>query len=472
MNDGPPVATNLEEANAIIAVLWAQIAELRERVRELELRLSQSSSNSSRPPSSDPPWRPRKPPETPSGRTPGGQAGHAGHGRTRTAPTQVVDHYPDRCVHCGADFDGTETADDPREHEVVDIPDIEPTVTVDRMWRRRCKRCGKRTRYRRQAEAGPKAPATPYGPRLQSAIVTLTGRNHMSRSAVVETCQDLFGAKISVGATQRCCERMSAAMAPVAEAVHADVLASQVVCADETSWRERRADRKRSWLWTATTQDAEYFLIDAGRGNAARDKIVPASYEGVVSSDGWHVYDGFQHLERQLCHAHERRHFQALIDRGGEAKVIGEDLLLASNAMFSVWHRFKSGAISYAAMRTEINAMRPQWRALIDRALKSPDRKARARGKHLDKHFWSLWTFTVEPQADPTNNAAERALRKAVLWRKTSGGTRSNAGARFVERIITIGGTARRRHIPLFDWLTRLAHTMLIHAEPPFLRSG
>lgn len=287
----------------------------------------------------------------------------------------------------------------------------------------------------------------------------------MSRAAVVETCKDLFGATISVGATQSVCERMSAAMAPVADAVHADVLASEVVCAGETSWREGRPDGKRSWLWTATTPDAEFFRIDAGRGNEAREKLVPASFEGTVSADGWHVYDVFANLDRQLCHAHERRHFQALIDRGGEAGRIGAALLAASNDLFATWHRFQSGAIDRDTMRRDINAMRPRWRTLIDEALASADRKARARGKHLDKHFWSLWSFVCEPNAQPTNNTAERALRKGVLWRNCSLGTKGDAGSRFVERILTVAGTASRRGVALFECLTKLAQTDILQAE-------
>src|SRR5437870_5530185 len=93
-----------------VTVLAAANARLEARVHDLEARLGQNSSNSSRPPSSDPPQAPRRPPMTPTGRTRGGQPGHVAHQRALIPPERVdriVDHRPATCGHCAAPLPAT-----------------------------------------------------------------------------------------------------------------------------------------------------------------------------------------------------------------------------------------------------------------------------------------------------------------------------------------------------------------------------
>ena len=104
--------TTLEEALGLLQALWEENAALRERVTELEARLKQNSSNSSRPPSSDPPETPAPPPRLPTGRRRGAQPGHPPHQRQVLPPEavdQVVRHWPAWCRHCQAPLsDGLE----------------------------------------------------------------------------------------------------------------------------------------------------------------------------------------------------------------------------------------------------------------------------------------------------------------------------------------------------------------------------
>ena len=133
------------------AAAQALIVALQERVRELEARLGQNSSNSSRPPSSDPLQAPRKRPAQPSGRKRGGQPGHRGVFR-RLRPVEQVDEIvavlPERCRHCQQPF--PEPAGRPRgrvwRHQVVELLPLAVRVTEYQMLVRRCPDCGKRTR--------------------------------------------------------------------------------------------------------------------------------------------------------------------------------------------------------------------------------------------------------------------------------------------------------------------------------------
>jgi transposase len=65
-----------------------------------------------------------------------------------------------------------------------------------------------------------------------------------------------------------------------------------------------------------------------------------------------------------------------------------------------------------------------------------------------------LWTFLRVRGIEPTNNGAERALRHAVLWRKSSGGTASERGSRFVERVLSVVATCRLQGRNVLEFLT------------------
>ena len=106
LNDAPAPRT-LEDALALLEVVCAELvalraenAQLQARVRELEARLGQNSTNSSRPPSSDPPARPPRPLAPPTGRRRGGQPGHPPHQRALVPPEQVDTVVPHRPTHC------------------------------------------------------------------------------------------------------------------------------------------------------------------------------------------------------------------------------------------------------------------------------------------------------------------------------------------------------------------------------------
>jgi len=448
----PPVARTLEEANEIIARLWARIEEQDERIRELEARLAQNSSNSSRPPSTDAPWNKpkRKPPEGPSGRKAGGQPGHFGRTREPVPPEkvdQVVDVMPERCSVCGRDLSPDAAAEDAHAHQVTEI-EPRSRVTEYRLWRKRCPHCGGHTRANRP----PEVPKEAFGPRLKATISLLSSRFRMSRREVVEAIRDLFGAELSVGSAQAICEKVSGVVAPATEAVKRDLTAATAVHADETGWAEKAV---KAWLWMAATDREAYFVLARDRGRDALAKLLAEEFHGVVHCDRWRPYERFANEWRQLCHSHLRRDFQALIDRGGSAKPIGERLLRNSDQLFHLWHAFQRGEITRKEMARSLVPVRMHIGTALADAKYSDDRKARALAKDLYRQWPALWTFVHTDGVVPTNNQAERTLRPAVLWRKGSHGTQSAAGSRFVERMLTVIHTAKRRGIPLLDWLER-----------------
>jgi transposase len=217
------------------AALRAEIAVLQARVRELEVRLSQISSNSSRPPSLDPPHVPPKRRPPPSGRKRGGQPGHCGAYRA-LLPVEQVDEIvpvvPECCRHCQQPFPESASVRRGRvwRHQVIELLPLAVRVTEYQMAVRRCIHCGRHTR----ADLPAGMPRRPFGPRLTAVIALLSGRYRLSRREVRQLLQDLWAVRVSLGAVMRQEQVQSAALAPVVEEARAGVQRADVVNMDET----------------------------------------------------------------------------------------------------------------------------------------------------------------------------------------------------------------------------------------------
>ena len=228
------------------AALRAENAVLRARVRELEVQLGQNSSNSSRPPSTDPPQTRPRPKAPPTGRKRGGQPGHRGAYRALLPAGQVdeiVTVVPEHCRHCQQPF--PEPAGRRRgrvwRHQVVELLPLAVRVTEYQMAVRRCRECGKRSR----ADLPPGVPRRPFGARLTAVIALLSGRYRLSRREVRQLLQDLWAVRVSLGAVVRQEQAQSAALAPLVDEALAGVPQAPVVNRDETGWRQAK---RRAWL--------------------------------------------------------------------------------------------------------------------------------------------------------------------------------------------------------------------------------
>jgi len=462
------VAPTREQYEALVAENAAQkkrIAELEELVRDLRCRLKLDSTNSSMPPSSDPPWtaRPRKPP---TGRKPGGQPGHEGTTRTPFSAEEVdrrVPVFPVRCRRCRRRLGPGDAVGEQVRHQTVDLPPAAAEVTEYVLARCGCPRCGTVT----AAELPEDAPTGVVGPRLQGVMAVLAGRFRLSRREVREAAAALFGGKalVSVGTVAAMETHTSAALAgPYREALQA-VRSSASANTDETSWWEAR---RRAWLWAGVTKLLRVFRVDRRRSKAAFVRFL-GDFRGVLGTDRWSAYRGIKALKRQLCWAHLLRNFKAIEERGGPAKAIGEDGRQAALAVMDLWRSFLEGEISRPALRRRLTPIRARLRWRLTKGLGSPDRKARAMCRDVLKWWPSLWTFARVDGVEPTNNAAERAVRKAVLWRKGSFGSASAAGSRFAERMLTAAESLRAQGRPVLDFVEAAIRAHQVGAPHPSL---
>jgi transposase len=271
---------------AVVIALWhqvqalqAQVAALQAQVTQLQERLGQNSQNSSRPPSSDAPDAPRRSKRAPSGRKPGGQKGHTGHGRKLVPIDQVkrvIDLKPTACDQCGALLMGENAQ--PVRRQVTELPRGEPEVTEYRQHTLTCLACGAQT----QAEFPAEMPSGSFGPRVQATVGYLTGRIGVSQRDVEEVMQTVFHTDISLGSIPAQEDQVSAALAESVQAVQTYVQQQPVQNVDETSWREKT---KRAWLWINTTPLVTVFLVLATRGAKGAQQVLGTVVKHIVGSD-------------------------------------------------------------------------------------------------------------------------------------------------------------------------------------------
>jgi transposase len=309
-------------------------------------------------------------------------------------------------------------------------------------------------------------PATAFGPRLHAALSVLTGAYRLSKRQVVQLGSDLLGLTISVGMISKL-ERITAEVLeqPVAELAEA-VKAAGAANIDETGWRE---DGRKAWLWVVATTWGIVFRIVRSRAGAVAGELLGEQPKPIVISDRFPGYEWIELESRQICWAHLRRDFQAMIDRDGDGEEVGRQLLWQSDKLFEYWHKVRDGTIRRSTFIQAVSWLRPMVRSALGRGVACACAKTAATCGELLRLWDGLWTFTRVEGVEPTNNAAERALRHAVIWRRISGGTDSERGSRFVERMLSATATCRQQDVNLLGYLTGCVEARLRNQVPPSL---
>lgn len=455
-----------EAVRQLVYSLLETVAQLEQRVATLEEISNRNSRNSSQPPSSDPPYKRPPPQSKKSGRKRGGQKGHPGRGRPLKPPDQVsrvVISKPTACCACGALLLGTDPQ--PCRHQVCELPRIEPEVIEYQVHSLRCLACGTHN----QGEWPAEMPSGSFGPRTQATIGYLSGRIGASRRDTAEIMATLFHLDIALGSIPAQEQRVSQALAqPVEEA--ADFVRQQAVAnVDETGWYEMRAN---FWLWVCATAAVTVFRISDNRNQAEAQQLLGPDYRGVVGSDRHSAYNWLDPERRQACWSHLGRDFQAFVDRGGESAIIGSLLLAQVQTFFPLWYRVRDGTLSRADFQVALQPIRQEVGHLLRIGTLLKSAKTRRTCANILKIEPALWTFVDQEGVEPTNNAAERALRRGVLWRRRSFGSQSQAGSRFVERILTAVTTLRQQNRDVLDYLTQACQAAILDVAAPSLLPG
>jgi transposase len=274
-------------------------------------------------------------------------------------------------------------------------------------------------------------------------VALCTGAYRLSKRTTQEVMADLFGRPMSLGTIPHLEQApVQAGATPGAEA-QAYVRAQPRAPLDETGWRQGRT---RAGLGVAVPAWVTVFAVRWSRGAKVAQDLLGERFCGILVTDRWSAYSWYPTRWRQVCWAPLWRVFEALIERGGRAPEMGERLRAPARQLFHAGHRVRDGSLTPAEFR---RAMRPMRRA-VARWLKAGQTcgVAKTEGVCRDvlKVYDALGTCVRVEGVEPTTNAAERAMRPGVLWRKGSFGTQSAQGARCVETIMTVVATLKQQH--------------------------
>lgn len=386
------------DAQAAIAALFILMRQrnhdLEARVADLEGRLKLNSTNSHKPPSSDFIGAKRKSPALPTGKKRGGRPKHREAHRELVPPEKVRETFtckPTDRRRCGHDLLGDDPT--PLIHQVAELPRVEPIVDEYRRHRLACPDCGETT----CGILPPGVPSGRFGPYSQAVSTVFAGAYRLSKRQIRQLSSDLFGLSISTGMISKL-ERRSAEVleAPYNESA-VSVHSAEAVNIDETSWRE---NREKAWLWTPATRIAAVFTIARHRSGEVAGALPGSEPEQVVGSD----------------------RFDGTLD----------------------WERFGQRMVR----------LRREVRQTLEHGSKCGCAKTSATCFKILKVEEGLWTFARVEGVEPTNNAAERALRFAVIRRRISGGTDSERGSRFVERTLSVVATCRQQSRNVLEYWT------------------
>lgn len=457
------IARQTPEAQQIILALLARMAKLE---AELEILRRQgpgkTPQNSSLPPSTlhphaKPPRKKRK-----SKKRRGGQPGHPKHQRA-LIPTDQCDQVhslkPKACRRCGAKLSGTDP--DPLRHQVWELPEIKALVSEYQQHRLPCACCGEIT----CAALPPGVPRGQSGPRLMAFTALLMAFYRQSKRRTAQFLETLLGQPCSPGLTVKIQNQVTEAARPSYDELVAALPTQGHLNADETGTKENNT---KAWLWTFVASVFTVFAVRATRAATAVDQLITNTFSGIVTCDRAKMYWRVGRI--QWCWAHLKRDFQGLIDRGDtQAKRLGYDLRRMTCKLFEHWQNYRDGTISRAAFVRRMAPVRREVERLLLRGISTGNKSLVGMCQELHEHREWLWMFVRHEGIEPTNNAGERALRHAVIWRKLSFGTQSAKGSRFVETMLTVIETCRQQNRNTFEYLTATMEARLSGRSAPSL---
>lgn len=397
-------------------------------------------------------------------RPPGRKAGHAAAHRMRPEKIDVHVEVPvprdslgkASCPKCHTQLSEV------KSHERI-VEDIVPTkrlVTCYHTTSGYCPSCRKRIESR-----DPQQPLAPPGVDLHQSqlginalatVALLRMQYRLPYRQIEQLFSDLPGLSMSAGGVVKQIQRMGQWLESKYERLKVLVRASPAVHMDETGWR---IDGVNHWLWTMLSKEATVYHMDQSRGQKVAGALLGENFTGTLISD---FYSGYSRIAcpKQKCLVHLMRELKETAQKHPAfaqgafhsrcRRLVQEMLLL----------RKKKETLPREAFEKKV---RKTERRVVELARGSPglqggweEPESRRIAKRLQKHPKELTRFLWQDEVEGTNNAAERAIRPAVVARKISGGSRSENGARATAILMSVLRTAAQQEEPLLETIKTL----------------
>jgi transposase len=290
----------------------------------------------------------------------------------------------------------------------------------------------------------------------------------------------VFGIEMSVGTINRLRTEVSEAVSNAVTDAISYVQQQPSLGVDETGFKQRNGDGQNAaktsgWLWVVVTPLMVCFQVILSRSSDAARTVLGNTFSGFVTSDRCPAYGWVDTGKRQICWAHLKRDFIQISERRGISAEIGEAFLEQEKKLFNLWYQFRNGQITRIKLEKGVEPIRVEILTILleadeiplDKKDKSPLAKTVRTCRKLLKLESALWLFVREEGVEPTNNAAERAIRAAVIWRRTSFGSDSLAGSEFVSRLLTVVSSLNLQERNILDFLVESVSAARSGGIPP-----
>jgi transposase len=400
------------------------IAELVQRVADLERRLDDQERAGKRQAAPFAKGPPKKRPKKP-GRKPGEQ--HGQHAHRPPPPPEAIDEVldaalPEVCPHCG----GTLHEDDEVDEQFqTDLP-TRPVRRKFRIHKGSCQSCGRRVRgrHRLQTSDATGAAQSQLGPNAQASIVYLNKRSGMSYGKIADYFQQANGIDLTASTATRIVLRTAAKLQSTYQEIQESLKRSEVIVPDETGWRN---GGRLVWLHGWVGEQATGYVIDPHRSADALEKVIGLDYAGTLVHDGASTYDRFQEALHQGCVAHPLRRAHDLHERQrGRARRFPRQVIELFQEALGVRDAYRVGAFATAELPAAYEEYSDRLRRLTERRDGNTANDIFAR--HLNRYSHTWFVFLLDPKVPATNSLAEQALRTPIVNRKVFGGNRTAAG--------------------------------------------
>ena len=460
--------------------LEQEMGQLKAENELLKEQLARTSANSSQSPSKNPlTFKPNR--KEPTGKKRGGQIGHTGHER-KLYPLEmcqeIIDHYPQQCSKCGAEVSDSSNTKVYR-HQIVEVPPVQPIVIEHRFHQMTCACCGTENQAAEMVEIIGKGG---YGSRVAAYVGLFSSQYRQSYRQIQNIMQAVFGIEMCLGTINNLRTEVSEAVSGAVIEAQAYIQQQPIVGVDETGFKQRNGDGQNAaktsgWLWVAVTPLIISFQVILSRASSAAQTVLGSAFTGFITSDRCPAYNWVNVANRQVCWAHLKRDFLQISERVGASAEIGESLLFQEKLLFNLWHQFRNEKLTRSELTQAVEPIQAKFSSIlieaaelsIDEHEKTPLAKTVRTCRNLLKLFDSLWLFVREEGVEPTNNAAERAIRPAVIWRRTSFGSDSAAGSEFVSRLLTVVSSLNLQERNILDFLVESISAARSGEIPPSL---
>jgi transposase len=308
-----------------------------------------------------------------------------------------------------------------------------------------------------------------FGPRLRALTATLKGDLHASYRGMARLYEDAFGLTIGIGYLAKVIGQTSDALALPYGRLCAALPGEPVLNLDETGHPDRG---DRLWLWGAVAQRFTVFKVAAHRSAKVIQGLLGLAYAGIVGCDFFGAYRKFLKdaavthggggCSAAFCWAH-------LMFRGRDVRF----LTTLSDKVIVRWATKLLEAIKqlFKAYHTQGKRAQQNAKARVLKCVRRPSDRGEVRtlAKRIREHAKAYFLFLERDDVQPTNNAAERALRHAVIGRKLTQGTRGDTGQRWCERMLSVRATCQQQRRSFFNYLVAAITEHTHGREPPLL---